>query len=225
MTSSTVSWGAALRIALATLGAIGVGIGIVATRVVLESQRELDRGEALVHAGNEHGAVRHLGYAVGWYAPASPYPRRALDRLMTLAAAADSRGERDVALARYRLVRASVLSVRSVGIPFEPELRAADARIADLMARMPPAAIDAERPFEERRERFAAELAAAAGADPSPLWTVLLLAGFALWVGAAFGFAAFAIDSDDRLVGPSARLWGSGILLGLCVWIVGMAFA
>lgn len=215
----------ALRVALATLGTIGVALAIVATRVVVESERALERGDALMRAGDEDRAAIQLGEAVRWYAPSSPHPRRALALLMELAERADERGERDVALSRYRRVRSSILSVRSVWTPFETELRAADARIADLMARTPPAAADSERPFEARRAAFARELRDAVEADPHPVWVVLLLVGFALWVGASFGFAALAIDADDRLLPARARFWGALVALGLAMWIAGMALA
>lgn len=217
--------GRALRVALGSLGALGVALGIVALRVVVEGEQELQVAEARLAAGDPDAGALHLVRAVRWYLPGSPYPPRALARLVALAAEADRAGDPRAALVRYRRVRSAILSVRSVVIPFEDTLALADARIADLMARTPPAPLDADRPFEARRELFARQLADAAHADPDPVWTIVLLAGFALWVLGAFGFAARAIDADDRLVPSQARSWGLAVLVGLAAWIAGMVLA
>ena len=60
---------------------------------------------------------------------------------------------------------------------------------------------------------------------PSVGWSLVAILGLFLWVGSAFAFAYRAVTFDDRLIGKKAILWGSLVVLGLAVWVVGLAFA
>ncbi|MCZ7683353.1 MAG: hypothetical protein M5U28_33035 [Sandaracinaceae bacterium] len=56
-------------------------------------------------------------------------------------------------------------------------------------------------------------------------WTLLLLAGWIAWTAGAFVFAQRAIDEEDRLRGREARIWGTVVVLGFGLFVIGMALA
>ncbi len=60
---------------------------------------------------------------------------------------------------------------------------------------------------------------------PSVGWSLLAILGLAFWVGGAFAFAYKAVTYDDRLDGRKAVFWGSFVLLGLVLWVLGLALA
>jgi hypothetical protein len=64
-------------------------------------------------------------------------------------------------------------------------------------------------------------------ADRSPHvgWTILLLLGFGLWVGAAFVFSQRAVDAQDRWVAAEVRRWGALVVIGFALFVLGMVMA
>src|SRR6185369_16267858 len=107
---------------------------------------------------------------------------------------AERRERPELALEAYRAIRAAILSTRSWYIPEQARLRAADERIASLMAALPAPPMDAGK----SRERLRLEHLALLRADPDPsvAWTLVLLLGFAGWVAGAFAFTLRAIDAE-----------------------------
>jgi hypothetical protein len=194
-----------------------------AVRVVSSSARELSVGEAAAEAGDLEAAVVHLRRAARWYAPGSPYHVEALQRLSAIGAQAEGDGDLELALSAYRAVRAGIMSTRSFYTPERARLRAADARIADLMAAQPPPPIDAGKSREQLRLEHLALLEAEVG--PSALWTLVLLAGFLAWVVGACLFTVRAIDAEDRFVRPEALRWGALIVVGFGCFVLGMSLA
>ena len=51
------------------------------------------------------------------------------------------------------------------------------------------------------------------------------LAGLALWLGGLVHFTRRALDADDRLVPRVAAGAGLVVLVGLVVWVIGLAAA
>lgn len=207
-----------------------VRIAVVATivlsafvvRVVTSAAGELQLGRDYEARGDRVAAVVHYRRAARWYAPGSPYHVRALSALAQLASAAEKAGDRDLALSGYRAIRSAIMSTRGLYTPERQRLAAANGRIADLMASLPPPPMDAGKSREQLRKEHLALLTA--DRDPKLGWTLLLLLGFALWVGSAVIFTLRAVD-DDRWVPAEARRWGALVLLGLGMFIAGMALA
>jgi hypothetical protein len=56
-------------------------------------------------------------------------------------------------------------------------------------------------------------------------YMLVLLAGFFTWVASAFVFSWRAIDDEDQLVPGEARRWGTAIILGLGLFVLGLALA
>lgn len=53
----------------------------------------------------------------------------------------------------------------------------------------------------------------------------MALLGWLGWTLGAFAFAQRALDEEDRVVGAAARLWGTVVVLGFGVFVIGLALA
>jgi hypothetical protein len=205
------------------LALAGVVLAVLALRVVLASRAELQRADQLRSEQQLDAAIVHYRRAARWYAPANPYSTRALDRLARLARSAQDGGNEDRALSAWRAVRSSIMATRSFYVPHGERLRQANERIARLMAAKGPPPVDRGKSEEQLR---AEHLDLLRSTDrPHPGWTLLVLLGFAAWVGGAFAFASWAIDEEDRLVRPTAVRWGLVILAGFAMFVTGLLLA
>jgi hypothetical protein len=212
-----------LRRLAAALGVIGVALAVLSVRVVLASRDELARAESLHERGRIDAAILHYRRAARWYAPASPYPPRALERLASLAVEAEDEGQRERALSAWRSIRAAIMSTRSFYTPFEGRLESANERIAELMAAGEPPPIDAGKSRATLRREHLALLTQPR--RPRLVFSFAAVVGLAVWVGAAFAFSRRAIDEEDRLRPRQAVRWGIAFLAGFALFAVGLALA
>ncbi|MDD9940756.1 MAG: hypothetical protein OXU20_06815 [Myxococcales bacterium] len=206
---------------LAAVGALL--LAAFAMRVVNSASVELERGQAYEAESDPVSAIVHYRRAVRWYAPLSPFHKRALIALARIGAQAELDGDSELALSAYRAIRSGILSTRSFYTPETRRLAAANARIADLMAAAPPPPIDAGKSREALRREHLALLQQ----DNAPHvgWTFVLLAGFATWVFGAFMFSSRALDENERYIPTQVRRWGAVIAVGLCLFFTGLALA
>jgi len=198
-------------------------IGLVYGRVLFESRREWSEGRQWLAKDDPDEAIVHYRRAALWYAPINPWCDAALDGLAVIGKRAERHGEVDRALAAWRAIRGAVLGTRSFYTPSPGRLRTANRHIAALMAKQP-------RPAQDLAKTEAAlareHLALLERNDaPSVFWSIVLLAGFFGWVGAAFAFIYRGLDAEGRLVRPFAARWGSAVLVGIAVWVLGMVMA
>ncbi len=196
---------------------------VVVIRVVTSARAELQEADLLLAEGDVDASIVHYRRAARWYAPLSPYHVEALVRLAKIAQQAEEQGNAERALSAHRAIRSAILAARSFYTPEEQRLKRANARIADLMASLPPPPIDAGKSRAQLRKEHLALLASRPGPDIAWTWVVLL--GFLAWVGGGFAFAARAIDEQNRLVWTEIRKWGTVIVLGIGLFVLGMAFA
>lgn len=204
--------GTALRV-LAVIGVVGA---VLAVRVVTASHAELRRAERLHARDDRDAAILAYRRAARLHAPGNPYETLALDRLAALAREAEEAGELERALAAWRSVRGAILSSRSFYVPHRDRLERAEDAIAALVA----ARASATDPSEVRRR------ARAALEDPErPVlgWVWVALLGWLTWTGGAFAFASRALDEEDRVRGPAARLWGTVVVTGFGLFVLGLA--
>lgn len=201
----------------------GLVLGSFTLRVVTSSASELHEGDQYRAHGQLEAAVVHYRRAARWYAPGSPYHVEALGKLGQIGADAEQRGDVDLALAAYRAVRAAIMSTRSFYVPEPQRLRAADERIASLMAGLPPPAMDAGKSRDQLRSEHLALLSADPG--PSVLWSLVLLFGFAVWIAGAIAFTLRAVDEQDRFVRREVLRWGTLIVVGFGLFVLGMSLA
>jgi hypothetical protein len=192
-------------------------------RVLVSARSELRVGDQYHARGDLEAALVHYRRAARWYAPGSPYHREALAKLGAMGAQAERRGDSELALSAYRAVRSAIMSTRSFYIPERERLRAADERIASLMAAQPPPPMDAGKSREQLRNEHLALLEAEPG--PSVLWSCVLLLGFFAWVGGAFAFTLRAIDAEDHFIPREVLRWGALIAVGFGLFVLGMSLA
>lgn len=212
-----------LRLLARGLAIAGVIVAVLGVRVVSGSRSELRRGERLLAQRDPDGAILAFRRAARWYAPGNPYCTDALDALEGIARDAERSGEPARALAAHRAIRGAILSTRSVYVPNRARLDEANRNILRLTRHASDDRLDPEGRNAERRRRVTAALRAAP--RPKIGWTILLLAGWIAWTAGAFAFAHRAIDEEDRVVAGAARIWGTVIVLGFGLFVIGMALA
>ena len=210
---------AAIR-GLAIAGAIALA---VTARVVVGSVVELGHGDEALAAGDEEGARMHFRLAGSWYAPGNPWSDRALGRLEAMAENARRRGAIQESVLAWRSVRSAILGTAGLYMPREDRLERANEAIATLMVQQDRAPLDAERTDPELRASYRALLDASP--TPRPGWTLLVLVGFGLWVGAALSMSARAFDADDRFLRPQGLRHLAWVAVGLVLFAMGLAFA
>jgi hypothetical protein len=196
---------------------------VVAFRVVYASIGELAQGDAALGHEDRDVAIAHYRRTIRWYAPLSPYPARAIDRLERLASLAETEGDVATALACHRSIRAGIMSTRSTYTPHAEALDRANRSIARIVATGPRPPMDAARDvasLEAEHLRLLRDVK-----RPSLPFVLLALLGFALWVGAAFTFGEHAIDQDDRIMKRPAFRIASVFALGFLLFAVGLRFA
>jgi hypothetical protein len=208
----------ALRVAGWLVGLGGLFCAIVVSRATLTAHAELKAGEAALARGDVVLAIDAFERAGRMRVPGARTHLAALDRLEAIGAPAAAAGDLRVARAAYEAVRRAILGTRSLGTPQAERLRRVDARLAELLARADQGGTPATR-----RDWHAARLAQ----TPAPRagFTVLLLIGFVLWVGGGAALALGGIGPDDRLRRWQALLAAAAIVVGLALWLVGLALA
>lgn len=206
-----------LLIGLAT---VFLCFGVITIRAMWEGQSALSRGDDAHLKGDSEEAVRWWRRSARWYVPLAPHVGRAYDRLRTLAQAAESEGDTEVALSAWRGVRSSIRATRSFYTPYAEHVDEADRHIAALMASAQTGA--SEGPKEREATHY--ELLKL-DQMPSVFWSIFALLGLACWIGSGFAFALRGVDDGDRLVPSAAAYSGAGIAFGLVVWLAGLHLA
>lgn len=208
------------RKAVVILGVIGICLAVVATRAVWEGRAALADGDAAAEEGDLPRAIALWRRAARWYVPLAPHVGDAYDRLESIGAEAEERGDVSLALAAWRGVRGSILATRSFFTPHADRLEPANLRIANLMARSEGDAADPGKTEAERASWHHALLAR--DEAPSVPWVLIALVGMALWIGGGVYFVFRGVTADDRMVGRAAATAGVMIAAGLFVWMLGL---
>ncbi len=203
--------------------ALGLVIAGLTVRAWVSCSDELARAEQLRSGGDVEAAIDHYRRAAVWYFPGNVRARAALEALVEVGEQAEGRGDATLALAAFRSVRAGVMSSRSLYVANADLKELADGRIAALMASGTVPPVDANRSPEERREAYLAMLRA--DRDVSTGWALLALLGLAAWICGAALLAARGLDAEDRLVPAEARRWGTLLVMGLGIFLLGLALA
>ena len=209
------------RIALRVAGIALVVVAAVWLKVALEARAEVAAGAAAETAGDRELALTHYRRAVHWYAPFSGAVARAVVAISGMARAAEAAGDRVFALDAWRDLRSSLYAIRHVFIPYEAELRASEERIAALLALAPPTIAEDQKKSPAMRS---AEALALLRRDNAPAvgWSLVLLGGFAVWIGGVFWFILRAIRDDETLDLRRAAVSGATGVVGFALWILGL---
>jgi len=210
-----------IRVVSRIVAVAGVLLAVLAVRVVTASRAELADADDR-HARNDiEGAIVGYRRAARWYAPANPYSADALAKLERIAMEAERSGNSARALVAFRAMRSAIMTGRSFYVPFRAELAVADRHIAHLVARADRGA----QTSAANAARVEREHMALLEADPRPgvVWSFVLLIGFGGWIAGAVGLAIRAIDDEGRIVGREARRWGTVMIAGFGLFVLGLA--
>lgn len=207
-----------------TIAALAVAVALVIVfRVVYSCSEELELGDRAVARGDAEVAVDCYRRALRWYVPLSPGSGEAIEKLRHIAVDAERRGDRALALAAERSIRAGIVSSRSFFTPHRRELEAANGEIARLVALEPPPPIEGHRsPGEIASAQRTLLERAPAYRVPGVL---VALAGFATWVAAAFLFVQRGLDAEDRVVRHAAVRHASAFVAGFALFLLGLFLA
>jgi hypothetical protein len=209
----------ALVVALASLAVL---LSVMTLRALLEARAEAAQASAALHTGDLDGAIVHLRGSARWDAPFNGYAAGARERLIQLAEACEARGDHVRALAAWRSLHAAIMATRSFYTPHQEQLARADERIAGLMAREPPPAIEAQRSEADRKADY---LELLQPHDPNPFGVLLACLGFVTWVGSAVVFLSWGVDREGRILRAIARRSVLFLLLGWIAFAVGLRIA
>jgi hypothetical protein len=179
-------------------------IAVITARLVSEGKRHLQEAMHLKGAADRDGAVAGLEDAAKAYVPGSPFPGRALRELGIMARAAEMRGEVQRATAIWEVVRRSVLATRHLFQPNQEALREAEENLIRLT--------------EERFPERSGPSPVHRPEDPSPVSSILLFLGLAVWIGGAFWLCLEPRRRDRKSVIPG-HIALIASLFGLALWL------
>lgn len=211
------------RSVLVVLAVAAAVTGAAYVRVLLTAREALVKAEESLADERPDDALFHFRRAAHAYAPLNPWNERAHDRLWQMGRKAELEGDQDRALMAYRSIRSSILAARSFYTPHAERLEEVDGRIARLMARLPPPPVDRGK-TEAQRMREHLELLRDTP-QPDPLWSLLLVIGFAAWVGAAVCFIMIGLDRDLGIRRRPALVTAAVFVCGLALWLAGLFLA
>jgi hypothetical protein len=211
------------RSVLVVLAVAAAVTGAAYVRVLLTAREALVKAEVSLADERPDDALFHFRRAAHAYAPLNPWNGRAHDRLWQMGRKAELEGDQDRALRAYRSIRSSILAARSFYTPHTERLEEVDGRIARLMARLPPPPVDRGK-TEAQRMREHLELLRDTP-QPDPLWSLLLVIGFAAWVGAAVCFIMIGLDRDLGIRRRPALVTAAVFVSGLALWLAGLFLA
>ena len=198
-------------------------LAMVLGRAASEARSELAMAKLQRESGNATRATEHYRRALRWSFPLSPYTQSAASSLESVARELEASGDVDGALLAWRSLAGGVSSTRVLYLDADPARRRAVDEIARLLARTGGAGIDANLDADkleaDHRRLLAEEV------SPEPFWAMLLVLGFAVWVGSLLVVAQTGFDSDGRVRWAAARgpLWGA--LAGFLSFTLGLLFA
>jgi hypothetical protein len=197
--------------------------GAAYVRVLVTARQAIIRAEESLAAGRPDDALFHYRRAAHAYAPLNPWNSLAYDRLWQMGRKAELTGDQDGALQAYRAIRSAILAARSLYTPHAGRLEEVDGRIARLMARQPAPAIDADKSEAQRMHEHLDLLRSTP--EPDPFWSLVLVLGFASWVGAAACFIVLGLTRDLAIRRVPALASAAAFVVGMGLWLAGLFLA
>jgi len=207
--------GQTLRRALgATLLGIAAVVALASGRMIRDGGSRFDEGRRLADVRDVYGAAAAFEDAARCYAPGSPYPARAVDRLSIMAKGAEMRGEQELSLYLWEVVRRSILSTRHLWQPNGDALERAERAIVKLRT---------ERTTDAAETNpAAARTAPPRPKDPSPFASILVFVGLLAWIVGSVWLCVAPKTEPGRSGRRAAWVCAAG---GTGLWIVMAWFA
>ncbi len=210
------------RLGLAILAGLALVLAVAATRAVWLGGQALAAGDAAAARGDRAAAIASWRTAARWYVPGLGASAAALTRLERTATAAEAAGDPAAALVAWQAIRTSIRSVQGLTSPFAARLARADARIAALLAAAP-GPVGTGNTAEERAAWHRAVLAGAPRTSRAML--VLAALGLATWLAGGVTLVRRGLRADGTLVRSPALRATVTIVVGVALWLVGVALA
>ncbi len=182
-------------------------LAVASVRVILDGRSNFERAQRHERAGETDLAFAAMEDTARSYIPGSPYPSRALSKMMIMARGAEMRGNLQDARRAWESVRRSVLATRHVYIPNLDTLERAEQELERLTTL-----------GDDKDEQAQGSAIVRRPSDPSPLASLFLFAGLVMWLGGS----AIVFLLAPRSAGASTRrrVYGWLIcLVGLGMWI------
>ncbi len=195
----------------------------ITARLVLEGERALAASDRAFDQGDVRTATLQARAAAIAYVPGAPHVDAAYERLIAIATGAEATGDRELAAAAWRAVRAAGNETRHLWVGRAAEVARANQNLARLEALTTeaPADLGAET-AAERLARLEAEASGvlAQEATPRAPWLVVLSVAFALAIGGCLVVATRGVAPDGTLV-PAGLRWGVVVfVIGAACWTV-----
>jgi hypothetical protein len=184
-------------------------------RVYLDGRQAYFRAEELARAGQTDEAIGFYDRALHMYWPGSPHTAGAVRALTHIAGDREASGDREGALHAWRILRSGLYAARGLYQPYAKVIEQSEEHVASLVA--------LQAGDENLRQKQLALLRKSE--DPARGWSMLALAGFALWVGAGFGFIWRALAPEGKIKARPAFAWGALFVAGYGLWLVGLYLA
>lgn len=202
---------------LISAGVLLLAAGLCA-RMLLGARQEVAAAHEAIDRGDSEGQVLHLRRAMAYYLPGNPWVIEAHHQLRSLARQAQSGGHRAMALARWRELRGAILRLRGITRPYSDSLDEANRAIAALSS--PGFAFGVG---SAQRARLLARLGSPPA--PHPVWTLVALAGFCMWVGGAVLMLFRGLRPDASVIWR--RLWplALAVAAGFALFCAGLSLA
>ncbi len=140
-------------------------LAVVFTRIIIESRRCYDLGQAAQAKGDVNGAILHFRHALEWYAPIGSASNAALRELMSIGDERSGAGDINSALFSYRSARIGIMATRHLWVPYRDKIPKLNQRIAHLMSVQ---ALSDSKKGKSYASRYAKQLNAYKKRRPSP---------------------------------------------------------
>lgn len=202
------------------LAGVALLLAVAVTRALWLGGRALDDGDAALARGDRPAAIAAWRTAARWYVPGVGASGPALERLARLATDAEAANDPATALAAWQAVRTSIRAVEGLTRPYREQLAHADQRIAALLAAQPTPAV-AEPAAREAWHRAAL----AGGPRLSRSMLVLAALGLVTWLAGGVTLVRAGFGADGRLRRSVAVRSLVTIVVGVGLWLVGVALA
>ena len=185
---------------------LGALVLIITGRLVFESRYHFEKAEAFHRAwGNDRAAIAQYEEAAKAYIPGGFFYRKALGKMMIMAKSAQMRGEKENALYIWEVVRRSVLATRHFVQPEQDILAEAEKNIISFR--------------EDSRKNITAQKILPPANDPSPVVSLLVFLGLALWIVGSMFTLSFLKPKNERPEASSMVLSVTAMIGGLALWI------
>lgn len=190
---------------------------ILYVRVLSLQRMHFEGAEGYLREANYKLALREYDAAMHFYSPLSPYQERAARRLWQMAGMFESEGKSDWAKIALSSIRSSYYASRSLFTPGKDWIKRCDERLAALDSDLP---LGAGSLSGSEKERFSG----LSGADKAPrvLWSLLAVAGFAGWAGAALFMIFKGLNNEGKVRGRQFYHGGICLALSFSLWVLAL---